>query len=426
MITRLSMKKLLILGANPETIPLVQEAVKIGIEVHVTDPDLRAPAKEYADVRVDIDASNVEKLFEYALEAKIDGVMVGVADRLILPYAQLCEKLGLPCYCNEQQAQTWSNKDLFNKLFKSNGMDVIPSVKYSNAEKNSLPSISLPALVKPVDGSSGKGVSVIYSKKHLRDAITHSLSSSEQGGVLIEKYMECDDIFIYSSILGGSLKFIATADRFTVKASNDYGSVCFAASYPSKYQTILKEKYEHKIASICKGDRLESGVLMLSAFVDEEKFHFYDPGLRLQGEAPDIHVQNETGINHRSSLISLALNENIKTFHKEKDILIYSGSSVGYTIWILLKPGKISMIYGIEILEDHPSVIKINTRFKVNDIVTNDFAGTEAQVFARVYIKVSMRDQLIDIIKILKEKIKILDVQDNSMIIDAPYHKLLS
>ena len=52
------MKKLLILGANSETIPLVQEAVKSGIEVHVTDPDSRAPAKEYADVRVDIDASN--------------------------------------------------------------------------------------------------------------------------------------------------------------------------------------------------------------------------------------------------------------------------------------------------------------------------------------------------------------------------------
>lgn len=420
------MKKLLILGANSETIPLVQEAVKTGIEVHVADPDLSAPAKEYADIRVDIDASDTEKLFEYAVKAKIDGVMVGVADRLILPYAQLCEKLGLPCYCNVQQAQIWSNKGLFNKLIEQSGLSVIPSVKYDNSQKNLSSSVSFPVLVKPVDSNAGKGMSVVHQKEFLPRAILHAMQHSSEGEILIEKYMECDDVIIYYSLLSGNLKLIASADKFTLMSGSSSSKVGFAHRYPSKYQMVIKGDYEKRLGQICQDTGLKNGVMLLSAFVDEGQFYFYDPGLRLQGEAPDIHVQNETGINHRSSLISLALNENIKTFHKEKDVLIYSEGSVGYTLWILLKPGKISMISGMEILEDHPSVFKINTRFKVDDIVTSNFVGTEAQVFARVYIKVSMSRQLIEIINILKEKIKILDAQGHNMVVDAPYHKLLS
>jgi hypothetical protein len=40
------MKKLLILGANPETIPLIETAKLMGIYTIVTDPDLNAPAKK--------------------------------------------------------------------------------------------------------------------------------------------------------------------------------------------------------------------------------------------------------------------------------------------------------------------------------------------------------------------------------------------
>ena len=46
--------------------------------------------------------------------------------------------------------------------------------------------------------------------------------------------------------------------------------------------------------------------------------------------------------------------------------------------------------------------------------------------FPRVYTQVSKNEQLIEIINISENKLKILDTQDYNMIIDATYHKLFS
>ena len=95
------MKKLLILGANPETIRLVDTAKSMGIYTIVTDPDPNAPAKKIADKSIDINGMDVDSLVKFCLEEKVDGVLVGIADRLIQSYQQVCEKLNLPCYGNQ-------------------------------------------------------------------------------------------------------------------------------------------------------------------------------------------------------------------------------------------------------------------------------------------------------------------------------------
>jgi len=55
----------------------------------------------------------------------VDGVLVGVADRLIESYQKVCEALNLPCYGNQYQCEVLTNKKKFNNLCKENNIITI-------------------------------------------------------------------------------------------------------------------------------------------------------------------------------------------------------------------------------------------------------------------------------------------------------------
>ena len=65
-------KKIIILGANFETIPLVKTALSMGCDVYVADPYPYSPAKLIEGVKgVDIDGNDIEKLAKYCLSNNI-------------------------------------------------------------------------------------------------------------------------------------------------------------------------------------------------------------------------------------------------------------------------------------------------------------------------------------------------------------------
>ncbi|MBM3911034.1 MAG: carbamoyl-phosphate-synthetase, partial [Thaumarchaeota archaeon] len=107
--------KLLILGANPETIPLIQVAKDMGVYTIATDFNPHAPAKKIADKSYNVDGMDVKGLVELAQLEKVDGVLVGVADLLVPPYQKVCEHLNLPCYANQKSINALANKFFFKR-----------------------------------------------------------------------------------------------------------------------------------------------------------------------------------------------------------------------------------------------------------------------------------------------------------------------
>jgi len=181
------MKKLLILGANSETIPLIETAKKMGLYTIVTDPDPEAPAKKVADRGININGMDIISLAQFCKTEKVDGVLVGVADRLIEPYQKVCEMLRFPCYGNQYQCEILTNKEKFNRVCKEYQLLVIPSVllprSYSNAD---LENIKYPVFIKPVDRNSGKGMSIAYTRPELEQGIVlnaFSIPCSNSGRV---------------------------------------------------------------------------------------------------------------------------------------------------------------------------------------------------------------------------------------------------
>jgi biotin carboxylase len=410
------MKKILILGANPETIPLIETAKSMGLYTIVTDPDPNAPAKKVADRGININGMDVKGLVEFCKQEKVDSVLVGVADRLIEPYQKVCEALNLPCYGNEYQCEVLTNKGKFNNLCKEYGVSTISSLPLYRKNIDSLENITYPVFIKPIDRNSGKGMSIAYNETELKKGIEKAFNNTSSDYILLERYMTCSDVLVSYTIVDGEPILSAIADRYTCKEQGKTSQVCLGAIYPSDLLNVYMDKEYPKMVRMLKGIGLKNAILTISAFVEDDNFYYYDPGFRLQGEAPNLHMENINKFDQKKFLIDIALgNETNKSNITKADFQ----NKHAATIWFLLKKGIIDKIEGFEKIKNDSSIFHVSRRLFEGDVVSKEMVGTESQVMARIYMCCKTKQKLKDKISEIYNTIKVFDKNNNNQLING-------
>jgi biotin carboxylase len=181
-----SNKKLLILGGNPETIPLVLVAQKMGIEVYLTDDNPNSAAKKFANKSFNVNGLNVEGIIQLAINENVDGVLVGVADILVKSYVKVCEALNFPCYATEELSNIFSHKDFFKQKIREFDVYGISEFELTSELRNEdLIKIQYPVMVKPVDNGGGVGMTCCYNESEIKIAVTKALSASKRSTFLM-------------------------------------------------------------------------------------------------------------------------------------------------------------------------------------------------------------------------------------------------
>ena len=411
------MKKILILGANPETIPLVETAKQMGLYTIVTDPDPSAPAKKIADRGIHINGMDISSLVSFCKEEQVNSVLVGVADRLIEPYQKVAQNLNLPAYGDEYQCTVLTNKEKFNQVCKQYGLSTIPSLSYHKTSTiETLKSVEYPVFIKPVDRNSGKGMSIAYNIEELEEGISKAFKTTSSDTILLEKYMTCSDILVSYTIIDGKPILSAMADRYTCKEQNKTSQVCLGAIYPSKLLDVYMAKEHPKMVHMLKSMRLKNAILTVSAFVENGQFYYYDPGFRLQGEAPNLHMEKVNSFDQKKFLIDIALGNQLD---KQDVTTADFKNTASATIWLLLRKGIITEIQGFKTLEKDPAIFHISQRLVEGDEITEEMTGTEAQVMARLYIHCQTQEELKAKLVEIYSTVKVLDENNNNQLIDG-------
>ncbi len=420
------MKKLIILGGNPETRVLVDIAVSMGIHTIVIDPNPNAPAKKSASETYDIDGFETDKIVQLAKDIKVDGVLVGVADILVKPYREICEKLGLPCYVTEGAVEAFCSKDGFKRYCHEYNIQDIPGIYIDEVSAIDRPkNVDYPLMIKPVDSGGGVGMKICRDDGDYRESVKNALKFSKKGIVLVEKYMDCDDMAAYYTFKNGVPYISAISDRITTKKQGDASPVCIGAVYPSKYSDLFVKEVHPKLCELFKGLKIQDGILNIQFFVEDNVFYAYDPGFRLQGEAPHIHLEHINGFDHRKMLINYAFtgvfgNDDFA----ERNDYTFKGKNA-CTIWVLLKGGTIESIQGLEKIKSDESVVFVLERFKKGDNVKKEWLGTERQVYARIYLVAGSIVEVNNKINHFANLLKIIDTNGNNMILEwlKPFKK---
>lgn len=411
-------KILMILGGNPETIPLVETANAMGIKTIVTSARASDPAKRVAWKSFDVDGMDVPGLIALVKNEHVDGVLVGVADILVPAYCKVCEVLGFPCYATQEIVDVFAFKDRFKATCERYGIHGIPEY-YLDADMKpeDIEKIKFPVMVKPVDNGGGVGMTVCYSREELPAAVEKALDASKQKRFIVEKYMQCADMGMYYTFKDGKCSPSCIYDRYTTDEQPGLSRVCLGGTYPSKYIDTYFERMHDNACRMFKAIGIRNGVLMLSGFYEDGEFYVYDTGFRLQGEAPHLLMKAIHGFDQREMLIRFALtgSEGDLDLLREDDPLLRG--KWASTLWFLLKEGKIAKIHGLENIAKDPRVVANVQRLHEGDTVLHEWIGNEKQVLTRMYLVCENKEALAETLKYYMNTVKVYDECGNNMLL---------
>ncbi len=145
---------------------------------------------------VPIGAKELDRIVAYAKQEKIDFVVVGPDDPLILGLVDLLQAEGIPCFGPDKRAAILEGSKVFSKsLMKCYG---IPSAAYEVFDKSEdalqfADTCALPSVVKADGLALGKGVVIAYTRDALQKAITSMMVDRVFGAsgerIVIEEFL---------------------------------------------------------------------------------------------------------------------------------------------------------------------------------------------------------------------------------------------
>ena len=285
------MKKILLLGGSAQQIVAIKTAKKLGYYTVLCDYLPDNPGQHYADKFYLVSTTDKEAILKVAEDEKIDGILAYATDPAAPTAAYVAEKLNLPT--NPFTAvNTLCNKDLFRNFLKENGFAVPLSKGYSSIDDaiKDCDRFSFPIIVKPVDSSGSKGVTVLKSKENIREALDFAFSYSRAKRVVIEEYVEKDhryivggDIFVLDSkvYLWGLLNCLRDEVNSLVPVGKSY-----PLDLSSAQIDLVKDTLQKLVSSI----GIRFGAMNVELIIDKNgKCYIVDAGPRAGGNMiPDL------------------------------------------------------------------------------------------------------------------------------------------
>lgn len=407
-------KRLLVLGAFEHSKHLIDAARKLGIYTVVTDYVKDAPGKKYADKAYDISTTDVDALENLCISENIDGVVVGYVDVNLLPYYKLCKRMGYPYYCDDKLISLTMNKRNFKDLCVRNGITVTPDIDELLVERNA-EEIDYPIIVKPADSYSSKGISVCYNANELKTAKEKAMEVSTCKQIVVEKFIEAEDVYLYFTVQNGIVSLSAMADRLL--NNEQYGCAPQPVGYffPSKYIDLYFEKVHSHVQRMVDEINLKNGTFFMQGFVLDNNIMFFEMGLRLSGGCGYLQIRNQNEIDQTEMYVRFALTGEFGPW----DITKYDNpyfKKPACVVVVLLKNGTLSKIQGLDRVKEDDSYFDIIQLRNIGD--TLNAKGTLNQVFARIYLCNKTEEKLQASISNIKRQLKILDSDGNNMILN--------
>ncbi|MCH9853539.1 MAG: ATP-grasp domain-containing protein [Alphaproteobacteria bacterium] len=240
------MEKILFLGGSHFQVPAIKMAKKLGYYIITCDYLPDNPGHKYSDEYHNISTTDIDKILSLAKKLQIDGIVAYASDPAAIPAAKVAEKLNLPT-TNSKAIETLALKHKFRKFLTDNDFNTpyaISGKKFDDVAVQ-LNNLTFPVVVKPIDSSGSKGVTVVENIKEIKQASECALSFSRNNMYIIEEYIEkkgyqiAGDGFVYK----GELVFYCFANEHFNKTGNILVPIGESFPYIRKelYSKVAKE-----------------------------------------------------------------------------------------------------------------------------------------------------------------------------------------
>ncbi len=412
-------KKLLVMDRTALAACAVRRAKELGIRTIVANfyPEALSPSKQIADEKVDIDISDIDAMVKLVRERHVDGIFVGWTDSHLPFYAQICERAGLPCCGTVEQFDILSNdKRKFKEACRQYGVPTPTEYKVGiDFDRAVLDTIEYPVMVKPADGSGGRGIMRCDNEEQMIAHYKKLYDASASKKIVVERYIESpNEIFIHYTVQDGECSLSSAFMKFKTQAETDKAASClfhtFAPEFMAKYK--YKETVEPAVINMIKGLGLRYGNVMFQGFEDNGKFYFHESGLRPGGDQFYVFTEKLTGLSSLNLLIEFALTGRMDSC-RAADLDDYRYSQYCCNYYVPLKPGRIASVSGIEAVNAMPEVLQ-NVQFKFPGDVISDTSSLDRVIF-RIHVMAKTKEDFANALCRVSRTLEILDENGNEM-----------
>ncbi|MBP3397650.1 MAG: ATP-grasp domain-containing protein [Alphaproteobacteria bacterium] len=403
-------KKLLVLGATKIIGEIVDAAHRYGAHVIVADYNPDAPAKKIADESVLLNVMDVDAVVNYVREHNVDGIITGFTDILMLPYVKICERTGHHCCLNAQMVAQTTDKAMFKKL--CHDFDINTVQEFDDVDK-----MTYPVLVKPVDNSGSRGIYICNNRAEYDVAVANALRFSNSRHILTERYITLPEATVFYVFDNGMAHMTAMADRHVTQIRDDILRLPSGYTFPSVGTENFMAHSDKKFQSMFAHMGIKNGMIFIQGFLDENnEFIPYECGLRLTGSLEYKLIERVCGYNPLSMLINYAFCGSM-TARDEISHINPLHATHAYNISVLIRPGKISEISGVDEIRNTRNVLDVFLSYDIGDELGEESWGRLSQVAVRIFFVSENAQEYQSTINIIKNNLKILDENGNDMIL---------
>ena len=383
---------------------IVRKARAMGIYTIVADYNeiKDSPGKQIADEAVEVSVTDVDAVVKVIRDYHIDGVFVGFNDMLLPYYADICEKAGLPCYGTKEQFETLIAKDKYKELCRQFGVPTIP--EYSIDDEN----IQYPVLVKPVDNSGSRGITVCHSLQELKEAVEIGRKSSKTGKVLIERYMDGREVTVFWTFQDGNYYLSALGNRH-VKHNQGMDVIPLPVGYtfPSVYLPKYRAEVEENCKRMFRYLGIKNGMMFMQCKVENGTCYVYDLGFRLTGSLEYKILERVCGYNPLEMMIEFALTGKMGE-ESIADKAVPEFKTPAFNVSCLCAPGTIKEITGIVEVKAFPEVEDVVIAHAPGELITEQMRGLLAQITVRVLGSVYKKEDLLPVMQCIDKNVHII------------------
>ena len=380
-------KKLLVLGGTRFSCEIVEKAQEMGLFVGVADYNQveDSPGKQIADKAHLVDACDVDAVVSLIREEGYDGVFCGFADVLLPYYAEICEKAGLPAYGTREQFDIFINKEKYKQLLRQYD---VPTVKEYEVDlerfEETSEDLKYPVLVKPVDSSGARGITVCYAREELKEALIKARSFSSVGSYMVEQYLTGREATVFWLFKDGKRYLTCIGNRHVKKNQEGVIPLPVGYSYPASVTGSYIEQIEPNVQRMFEAADIRNGMMFMQCKVEDGVCVVYDIGFRLTGSLEYSMLEASCGYNPLEMMIRFAITGSMGEPEIEKKVDPFFHGEFGWNVSVLGKPGRFAEINGCESIRKQDGVSEVFVSYLPGEEITQSMRGLLSQIVVRV------------------------------------------
>ena len=239
----------IVLGGTLPHVTLVERLHARGYRVLLVDYLDDPPAKRVADEHVQISTLDKEAVLSLAEERGAALVISACIDQANSVCCYVAEKLGLPYPYSYETSLAVTEKGRMKAVFVKNGIPTAAYQEVSSVEEIDWSRVPFPAVVKPVDCNSSKGVRRVSNADEATVRLAEAIAMSRAGKAIIEEFNVGDEIQVDCVAAADGVKVMMT--RLKRKVSGD-GDAFVLQSWGSVFPAPLDDALKLRAVEIAE------------------------------------------------------------------------------------------------------------------------------------------------------------------------------